>query len=106
MRNLKKYRKGAITLEKSNFFKKLKKRFLDIYIRNVMPKFESSRLNGVVVIAKTYTNTKKVDGIMREKSVSSEHVWEKSLVEKLGFKNGLEREAFLQVYFNKYDKDK
>ena len=33
------------------------KTFLDIHIRNVVPKFESSRLNGVAVIAKTYTPT-------------------------------------------------
>ena len=30
---------------------------LDIYIRNVMQKFESSRSNGVAVIAKTYIYT-------------------------------------------------
>ena len=35
----------------------MRKPFLDIHIRNVMPKFESSRLNGVAVIAKTYTHT-------------------------------------------------
>ena len=27
-----------------------------MHIRNVMPKFENSRLNGVAVIAKTYTH--------------------------------------------------
>ena len=35
----------------------MRKPFLDIHIRNVMPKFESSRLNGVAVIAKTYIHT-------------------------------------------------
>ena len=35
----------------------MRKQFLDIHIRNVMPKFESSRLNGVAVIANTYTHT-------------------------------------------------
>ena len=35
----------------------MRKPFLDIHIRNVKPKFEYSRLNGVAVIAKTYTNT-------------------------------------------------
>ena len=54
---LKKYRKRVITLQKNNFFKNLRKQFLDIYIRNGMPKFESSRLNGVAVIAKTYIHT-------------------------------------------------
>ena len=54
---LKKNRKRAITLQMSDFSKKLRKPFLDIHIRNVMPKFESSRLNGVAVIAKTYTHT-------------------------------------------------
>ena len=42
---------------KKQFFKNLRKPFLDIHIRNVMPKFESSRLNGVAVIAKTYIHT-------------------------------------------------
>merc|ERR1712074_302625 len=56
---LKKYRKRAITLQKNNFFKNLRKPFLDIHIRNVMPKFESSMLNGVAVIAKTHTQTYK-----------------------------------------------
>ena len=37
--------------------KNLRKTFLDIHIRNVTPKFENSRLNGVAVIAKTYTHT-------------------------------------------------
>ena len=46
----------SITLQKQ-FFKNLRKAFLDINIRNVMPKFESSRLNDVAVIAKTYTQT-------------------------------------------------
>ena len=31
--------------------------FIDIHIRSVMPKFESSRLNGVAVILKTYIDT-------------------------------------------------
>ena len=53
---LKKYIKRAITLQKF-FFKNLRKSILDIHIRNVMPKFESSRLNGVAVIAKTYIHT-------------------------------------------------
>ena len=34
----------------------MRKLFLDIHIRNVMPKFESSRLNDVAVIAKTHTH--------------------------------------------------
>ena len=54
---LKKYRKRAITLQKKQFFKNLRKPFLDIYIRNVMSKFQLSRLNGVAVIAKTHTHT-------------------------------------------------
>jgi len=53
---LKKYRKMAITLQRNNF-SKIWEQFLDIHIRNVMPKFESSRLNGVAVIAKTHTHT-------------------------------------------------
>ena len=47
----------AITLEKKQFFKNLRKPFLDNHTRNVMPKFESSRMNGVAVIAKTYIHT-------------------------------------------------
>ena len=39
---------------KEQFFKNLRKPFLDMHIRNVMPKFESSRLNSLAVIAKTY----------------------------------------------------
>ena len=35
----------------------MRKPFLDIKVRNVMPKFESSRWIGVAVIAKTYTHT-------------------------------------------------
>ena len=35
----------------------MRKPFLDIHIRNVISKFESSILNGVAVIAKTYTHT-------------------------------------------------
>jgi len=54
---LKNYRKWAITAQK-HFFKNLRKPFLDIHTRNVMPKLESSRLNGVAVIAKnTHTHT-------------------------------------------------
>ena len=53
---LKKYRKRAITLEKSNFSKIKKKTVLDIHTRNVMPKYQSCRLNGVATIAKTYTH--------------------------------------------------
>ena len=45
-------------MQKNNF-QKIEKTFLDIHIRNVMPKFESSRLNGAAVIAKTYTQTHK-----------------------------------------------
>ena len=41
---LKKNRKRAITLEKKQFFKNLRKPFLDIHIRNGMPKFESSTI--------------------------------------------------------------
>ena len=51
---LKKYRKRAITRQKNNFSKNLRNPFLDIHIRNVLPKFDSSRLNGVAVIAKTH----------------------------------------------------
>ena len=47
----------AITLHKNSFFQKLDKTFLDILIRNVLPKKESSRLYGVAVIAKTHTHT-------------------------------------------------
>ena len=54
---LKKYRKRAITLHKNFFFKNLRKAFLDINTRNVMPKFESSKMNGVAVFAKTYIHT-------------------------------------------------
>ena len=39
---------------KNLFFTKLRKLFLDIHIRNFMSKLESSRLNGVAVIAMTY----------------------------------------------------
>ena len=53
---LKKYRKRAVTLQK-NVLQNLIKQFLDIDIRNVIPKFQSSRLNGVAVIAKTHTQT-------------------------------------------------
>ena len=35
----------------------MRKPFLDIHIRNVMSKFEISRLNGVAVIAKTNIHT-------------------------------------------------
>ena len=52
---LKKYRKRVITLQKKQFFENLRKPFLDIHIKNVMPKFECSRLNGVAVI--TYAHT-------------------------------------------------
>ena len=52
---LKKYKKGNNSPQ--NIFFKFEKPFLDIHKRNVMPKFESSRLNGVAVIAKTYTHT-------------------------------------------------
>jgi len=53
---LKKCRKRAITVQ-IFFFKKLRKLFLDIHIRNVRQKLENSRLNGVAVITKTYTHT-------------------------------------------------
>ena len=53
---LKKYRKRAITLQ-TFFFQKFEKSALEIHIRNVMPKFESSRLNGVAVIAKIHIHT-------------------------------------------------
>ena len=39
------------------FFPKFENLFLDIHMRNVMPKLESSRLNGVAVIAKTSIHT-------------------------------------------------
>ena len=42
---------------KTQFFKILRKPFLDIHTRNVMPKFESSKMNGVAVITKTYIHT-------------------------------------------------
>ena len=53
---LKKNRKGAITPEK-NVFKNLRKPFLDIHTRNHIPKFQSSRLNGVAVIERTHIHT-------------------------------------------------
>ena len=53
---LKKYRKRAITLEK-NIFQKFENKFLYSHIRNIMTKFQRSRLNGVAVIAKTYIHT-------------------------------------------------
>ena len=39
--------------------KNLRKQFLDIHIRNVMPKIESSRLNGVARIEKKHNHTAK-----------------------------------------------
>ena len=48
------YRKQIIKKEKKRkrkkkqFFKNLRKQFLDIHIRNVMPKYESSKLNNIV----------------------------------------------------------
>ena len=54
---LKKYRKRAIALKRKIFFKNLRKPFLDIHISNIVPKFESSRLNGVAVIAMTHIHT-------------------------------------------------
>ena len=45
-------KKKAITLQR-NIFSKFENTLLDTHIRNVMTKFESSRLNGVAVIAKT-----------------------------------------------------
>ena len=42
------------------FFSKIEKNLLDIHMRNVMQNQESSRLNGVAVIVKTYTHTAKV----------------------------------------------
>ena len=54
---LKKYKKKGNNTIKTIVFKILRKLFLDIHIRNVMPKFESFRLNGVAVIAKTYIHT-------------------------------------------------
>ena len=56
-KSLRNIEKKAITLEKT-IFQKFEKTFLDnIHLRNVIPKFEISRLNGVAVIAKTYIHT-------------------------------------------------
>ena len=57
---LKKYRKGAVTLQKNFFFSK---KCLDSYMRNVMPKFKSYRLNGVAKIETTYLHTHTVENI-------------------------------------------
>ena len=43
----------AIT-QKKQVFKNLKKNVLDNHMRNVMPKFQSCRLNGVATVEKTY----------------------------------------------------
>ena len=48
--------KRAITLHNFLYFF-IEKIVLDIHIRDVMSKLECSRLNGVAVIAKTYTHT-------------------------------------------------
>ena len=48
----KKYRKRAITLQKKQFLKNKRKTFFDIHIKNVVPKFESCRLNGVDMLSK------------------------------------------------------
>ena len=50
---LKEYRKSAITLEK----KIEKKTSSDNHTRNVMPKFQSCRLNGVATIERTHKST-------------------------------------------------
>ena len=46
----------AITLKKK-FSKKFDKSFLDIYMRNVVSKFQSWGLNGAATIAITYIDT-------------------------------------------------
>ena len=56
-RNLKEIQKKGNNSAKKEFFKNLRKPFLDIHIRNVVPKFESSRFNDVAVTAKTYIHT-------------------------------------------------
>jgi len=38
----------------------LRKPFLDIHVKDVMPKLENSMLNGVAVIAKTYIHIEAV----------------------------------------------
>ena len=43
----------AITLEKKQFFKKLKKSVLDNHMRNVVPKFQTTGLNDVATIEKS-----------------------------------------------------
>ena len=44
---------------RKTIFQNFEKPFVDIHIRNVLPKLESSRLNGVAIIVKihTYSNT-------------------------------------------------
>ena len=54
---LKKYRKGALTLEKKQFFKNLKKMYWMIHMRNIMPKFQNCRLNCVAKIERTSIST-------------------------------------------------
>ena len=54
---LKKYRKGTITLHKTNFYKKRCKWYLNIHISNLIPKLVSSWLTDVALLAKTYTQT-------------------------------------------------
>ena len=49
-------KKGNNSAQKQ-FFNNLRNQVLDIRMRNVMIKLESSRLNGVNVIAKTYIYT-------------------------------------------------
>ena len=56
-RNLKEIYKKGNNSAKKQFFKNLRKPFLDSHMRNVVPKFQSSRLNGVATIALTYIDT-------------------------------------------------
>ena len=49
-RNLKEIEKKGNNSAKKQFFKNLRKPFLDIHKRNVMPTFENSRLNDVAVM--------------------------------------------------------
>ena len=55
-RNLKEIQKKGNNSSNKQFFKNLRKPFLDSHMRNVVPNFRSYRLNGVAKIAITQTH--------------------------------------------------